>query len=132
MKTRRYFPESGLPRAASTAQIETILAALEGRNYKLYGNAQIFVVRECEMTTASFIEAIKAHLKAGYRIFQKLVTNPPKNTLLYHANVGLYPDFDNEDDDVYVEIRLENQTVVILCNAHEHDPGPRYPKYIHE
>jgi hypothetical protein len=125
----QYIPESYLPRNASDEEIDSILAALEKRHYKIYGKAQSYVVGAWKMTTAAFVEAIQAHLEAGYRLFHKTVQDPLFDTLLFSANVGLDPDSDDEDEDVYVEIRLKNKTLVILCNAHNHDNWkPRFPK----
>ena len=129
MNKCRYIPESELPTTASDEEIDAILAALEARSYKIYGTAQRYVVGPWKMTTAAFVEAIQAHLENGYRIFHKSVQDPVPDTLLFSANVGLVPDNEDEDEDVYVEIRLKNDTLVILCNAHNHDKWkPRLPK----
>ena len=129
MKKCRYIPTADLQKSATDEEIDAILAALEQRRYKLLGRAQNYVVGVWGMTAGSFIVAIQVHLEAGYRIFHKPVQNPPPATLLFSANIGLDPDSDDEDEDVYVEIRLENKTVVILCNAHNHDNWkPRLPK----
>lgn len=129
MKSCRYIPESDLPKTASDEEIDAILAALEQRHYKIYGKAHSYVVGPWKMTTVAFVEAIQAHLEASYRLFHKPVQNPPPATLLFSANIGLDPDSDDEAEDVYVEIRLRNQVLVILCNAHNHDNWkPRLPK----
>ena len=129
MKKCRYIPESDLPETASNEEIDAILAALKQRRYKIYGRAQSYVVGPWKMTVTAFVNAIQAHLEAGYRIFYKPVEDPPPETLLYSANVGLDPDSDDEDKEVYVEIRLKCETLVILCNAHNHDNWkPRLPK----
>ena len=125
----RYIQESDLTAAASAEDVAIILAALETRNYKLRGLADRYVAGVWRMTAASFIGAIRAHLEAGCRIFDKPIQNPPPDTLFFHGNIGLDPDDDDEDLDVYVEIRLENQKVVILCDAHNHPrTQPRLPK----
>ena len=129
MNKCRYIPECELPRNATDGQVDAILAALDQRRYKLVGKAQRQVVGPWGMTAASFIEAIRAHLEEGNRIFQKTVQNPPPDTLLFSGNIRLDPDSNDEDDDVYVEIRLTNRTVVILCDAHGHYKWqPRLPK----
>ncbi|MDD5261253.1 MAG: hypothetical protein PHD76_05320 [Methylacidiphilales bacterium] len=81
-----------------------------------------------EMTHAGFIGAISDHLSKGYRVFEKPIKSPPPNQQFYQANVRLDPASENEDDDVYVEIRLENNRVVIICDAHNHTTGTRLPK----
>ena len=81
------------------------------------------------MTALAFIAAIRAHLNAGRRLFCKHVQSPPPNTLFFSANVGRDPDSDDEETDIYVEIRLKANTVVILCDAHNHRRAePRLPK----
>jgi hypothetical protein len=129
MKKCRYIPESDLSKTATDEEIDSILAALEERRFKIYGKAQSYVVGPWKMTTAAFVEAVQAHLENGNRIFHKPVQAPPPDTLFFSANVSLDPDTDDEDEDVYVEIRLKNGTLVILCDAHNHwDWEPRLPK----
>ncbi len=129
MKKYRYILQSELPRTASGEEVDAILAALEQRRYKIYGKAQSYVAGPWNMTVAAFVEAIRAHLETGYRIFHKPVQDRPPDTLLFSANIGLHPDSEDEDEDVYVEIRLKNQMLVILCDAHNHDNWkPRLPK----
>lgn len=129
MRKCRYIPQSELPKIATDEEINAILAALAQRRYILLHTALRYVVGPWRMTSDSFITTIRFHLESGYRIFQKTVPNPPQNTVLFSANIGLDPDSDEEDEDVYVEIRLKNHAVVIICDAHNHDSWkPRLPK----
>ncbi len=129
MQKCRYIPESDLPKTATDEEIDAILAALGQRRYQLIGSAARYVTGPWDMTARAFIAAIQAHLNAGCRLFYKHVQSPPPNTLLFSANVGRDPDSNDEEKDVYVEIRLKHHTVAILCNAHNHPRSePRLPK----
>lgn len=118
----RYIPTHDLPAEASPEQIDAIVIAIEKRNYKIVGTAKNYVVGPWEMTTASFAAAILGHIKNGYRIFQKPIQTKLPDTLFFDANVGRDPEFDDEED-VYVEIRLSAGTMVIICDAHNHHKG---------
>ncbi|MDR3405900.1 MAG: hypothetical protein P4L99_25670 [Chthoniobacter sp.] len=125
----RYIPESDLPATATDAEVQAILDALKARRYKLHNKAERYVVGPWKMKAPAFVDAIIAHLEDGCRIFHKPISNPPSNTLFFSANVCRDPEFNDEEDDIYVEIRFENNAVVILCDAHNHyDWQPRLPK----
>jgi len=104
-----------------------MMNALEAKKFRLIGHAQRYVVGPWEMTTEAFIKSIKSHLKHGYRTFRKVVSNPPQNCQLFHANVRLDPDPNDEADDVYVELRMRANGSLDITDAHSHI-GPRLPK----
>ena len=76
-------------------------------------------------------------------VLTTLFVAAPAQAAIPHSEITLFSDFghdivdgsewrwtsDDEDLDVYVEIRLKNQTVVILYDAHNHLKWqPRLPK----
>ncbi len=130
MKKCRYIPEADLPMAASAEQVQRILNAIRFSKYKIVGGALRQVVA-WQTTTEGLTKAIAGHLQAGYRIFSKSVEDPPVGVLFFSANIRLDPESDEEEDDVYVEIRLRTERLeVVICDAHNHNPPgrARYPK----
>ena len=131
MRKYRYVHPDSLPSSATEQEVGTILTALKNKQFKLTGKADRYVRLVWKMDSTAFVNAIQCHLEKGHRLFKKFVEIPSENTLLFDANVGLDPDSDEEDDDVYVEIRMYNKQLIILCNAHTHEHGkPRLPKTI--
>jgi len=103
-----------------------MLTALKTNNFRIMGIAHRYIVGPWSMTAKAFIAAVIDHFDDGHRIFQKSVT-PPANCHLFHANVRLDSDSDDEQDDVYVELRLTANGCVHFRNAHTHI-DPRLPK----
>lgn len=82
------------------------------------------------ISPAKLIEAIRVHLERGYRLYHKNVSNPLEGFTFFDANVALFPDSNDEDDDVYVEFRVSNRRIYVEVRvAHDHPTsGRRYPK----
>jgi hypothetical protein len=66
--------------------------------------------------------AVSEHIELKRKVFAKLDVNGQRISGKMHANVTLA-----EDLDVYVEIELRGEEVVILA-AHSHTPGARLPQ----
>ena len=130
MKKCRYIPENQLPPEASHDHVQTIIDSIASGDILVFGTAKRMVEHAWGLRVPDFVESVCAHLEAGHRLFRKPINDPPPNLLFFHANVGLYPDSTDEYDDVYVEIRLRDGLVVIICDSHTHldGIGPRLPK----
>lgn len=125
----RYVSTQELPAEASLEHIDAIVIAIESRNYRIVGTAKRYVVNAWEMKTSVFAAAIQEHIESGCRVFQKTIQPKPEDTLFFQANVRRDPESEDEEEDVYVEIRLKEGTMVIICDAHNHYRGkPRLPK----
>ncbi len=83
-----------------------------------------------QVRSSVFTDSIKSHLASGCCLFQKSVVDPPAGFHIFDANIGLYPDTNDEDDDVYVELRLSKDRIYAYsCNCHPH-VGLRLPKVL--
>jgi hypothetical protein len=127
VKKCRYIPLNQLSKA-SDEHVHAILDAIATSQIRVLGTAERMAVYVWEMGIPAFVEAVRAHLDAGYLIFYKRITSPPPNCIFFQANVGRYPDSAEEDHDVYVEIRLSNGTFIIICDSHPHFDSIRLPK----
>lgn len=125
----QYIPTSELTEAdtESVALILKALKGVDGSDYRIMGQALRYVVGPWKMTTRGFASAIYHHLENEKKLFEKWVEMKPVSQEIFHGNIGLDPDSEDEDDDVYVEIRLENKRAVIIVDAHSHGPR-RLPK----
>lgn len=129
MNKCRYIPISSLSSLkASDEHIQSLLNAIHSRQIKITGSAARRLEDLWRMRIPAFIYAIQSHLETGKSVYQKRVPDPPKNQKLFHANVRLDPTSLDEDDDVYVEIRLCDGIFVLVCDSHPHFDSPRLPK----
>lgn len=114
---------------ATAAHVTTILQAISIRQIQILGVAERMCGICWRISILAFTEAIRRHCNNGSAVYLKPVENPPIEWVLLQANVRLYPDSDDEDDDVYVEIRIHNRRVFVqVIDAHPHLSGPRLPR----
>jgi hypothetical protein len=118
-----------LPAAANDDEIKSILECIGADRILVLGQAQRYVFQIWQIGIPKFVDAVRAHLIAGYRIFRKIGCQAPPGQQFFSANIRLDPDSNSEDEDVYVEIRLIGRTKVLVCDAHYHfNWQPRLPK----
>lgn len=129
MSECRYKPNSQLQPLATPEQIRCILNAIRRDDVEVTGKALRYVKDVWRVNVSQFVAAVQAHLAVERRVYQKYVDRPPPGIILLDANIGLFPGSDDEEEDVYVEIRIQGAAVVFICNAHNHERGiSRLPK----
>jgi hypothetical protein len=125
----RYKSRDQLPPRASPEHVQAILNAIKSRQFKVIDVAARSAEYIWQIRIPVFIDAIRAHLAAGYLLYLKPVSNPPDHYILLEANVRLDPSSLDEADDVYVEIRLSKHGVYAYTgDSHPHFDTPRLPK----
>ncbi len=92
------------------------------------GLASRYVAGSWKINNEAFVHMILAHLAADYCLFEKVIENPPPKQEFFHGNIRRDPNSENEDDDVYVELRLQNNYMIIIADAHIHTSDRRLPK----
>ncbi len=128
MKKCRYFPSDSQP-LATADQMNILITAVREGKVKVAGTALRHLTGVWFMTTDEFIRAIRDHLEGGCKVFRKYergssVLLPNK----LEASVWIRePDDENDYDDgtVYVEIVIQRQQVILICDSHEHERDMR-------
>lgn len=129
MRKCRYIPKNELPPVAGIKEIRTILDAINNGQIRVQGLALRYAESAWGLGVSRFVDAIRIHLENDCKIFCKKVIPPRSDTKLFSANVRLDPESEDEEDDVYVEIRIFSNWSVMVCDAHNHCPWqPRLPR----
>lgn len=125
MEKCQYILECNLPSLASTDELACIAAACWDRSMVRYGRSAKEAMAGWSVPEEEIRKAIIRHIEAGRKVFHKFKLGS-KNELItddVQANVSL-----SDDRDIYVEIWLEEETLIVIY-AHDHNPGqPRLPQ----
>jgi len=94
----------------------------DGRAMIRRGLTERYLDQVWQVSRARLGVAVYEHIELKRKVFAKLDADSRRIPGKMHANVTLA-----EDLDVYVEIELRGEEVVILA-AHSHTPGMRLPR----
>jgi hypothetical protein len=114
---------SFLPLLADAEQIEFVRQVCrDGRAMIRRGLTERYLDQVWQVSRTRLGIAVYEHIELKRKVFGKLDVDGKRISGKMHANVTLA-----EDLDVYVEIELRGEEVVILA-AHSHTPGVRLPQ----
>jgi hypothetical protein len=125
MEKCRYILERDLPSQASGEELVQVENACNQHKFVRFGRTAKEWLANSSVPECQLRGAIIRHIKAGKRVFHKYKDDGSGQLIErdVQANITIF-----DGHDIYVEIALEGDTLIILY-AHEHTPGkPRLPK----
>jgi hypothetical protein len=125
MQKCQYILEQYLPPLAAENQIKHVQTACELDKARLGQSAQSHAARRWRIHESQLRGAIVSHICEHRRVFLKFAQGGNNSLLPNHlqANITLFPELD-----IYVEMVLKEQQIIIIY-AHDHPEGvPRLPQ----
>jgi hypothetical protein len=119
MEKCQYILGRDLPPSASAEERSQVENACNQRSFVVFGRSAKSWLADSSVPEYVLRGAIIRHIKAGKQVFHKYKDDGSGQLIDrdVQANISL-----SEDHDIYVEIALEDDVMIILY-AHEHTPG---------
>jgi hypothetical protein len=125
MEKCQYILERNLPSLASADELAHIATACRDSFTVRYGRSAKQAMANWSVPEEEIRKAIIRHVETGKKVFRKFKLGSKTEFIPddVQANVSL-----SDDHDIYVEIWLEQETLIVIY-SHDHNPGmPRLPQ----